>query len=81
MYAWNDKPYRRKRYLKLYGPKKAHIINEDTGRTWCQIENTGMKLTQSRLEAPGDRPVCKNCVNVKNDTEPSLAVLMGERVS
>ncbi len=67
--------------------RKAHIMNPKTERTYCQTENVRRKkpLDGKGPEKPPGRRACKNCLDlaergVADYREPSLAVLMGERL-
>ena len=68
--------------------RRVHIENPETGRAYCQAENcSGGKAFGGRgTEVPAGRRLCGNCVdlagrNKGNYQEPSLAVLMGERLA
>ena len=67
--------------------RRVHILNLETSRTFCQIENGGGKpLDGQGAEIPAGRRLCQNCVVLArqievNYREPSLAVLMGERLA
>ena len=58
-----------------------------TGRTFCQVENCGGKPFDGRgAEIPAGRRLCGNCIDLAGREridyqEPSLAVLMGERLA
>ena len=77
--------------LYLWRPNKrgqrVHILDFETGRTFCQVENCGGKSFDGRgAETPPARRLCGNCVDLtgRNNTnyqEPSLAVLLGERLA
>ena len=67
--------------------RKTHILNPATGKTWCQLENMQRKraLDSEGTALPPSRQTCKNCRDlaergVADYREPSLAVLMGERL-
>ncbi len=66
---------------------RVHIENPETARTFCQVENCGGKPFDDRgSEIPSGRRICGNCVDLasrdKTDyREPSLAVLLGERLA
>ena len=66
---------------------RAHIQNPETGRAYCQVENCGGKPFDGKgAEIPAGRRLCGNCVDLtgRNEAdyrEPSLAVLMGERMA
>ena len=78
-----------RRYLWRAGKRghRAHIQNPETGRTFCQVENCGGRPLDGRgAEVPAGRRLCGNCTdlagrNEANYQEPSLAVLMGERLA
>ena len=67
--------------------RRVHIENSETGRTFCQAENCGGKPLDGRgAEIPTGRRLCGNCTdlvgrNEANYQEPSLAVLLGERLA
>lgn len=68
--------------------RKAHIMNPETERTFCQTENVRRKkpLDGKGPEKPPGRRVCNNCLdlierNESNFQEPSLGVLLGERLA
>ena len=66
---------------------RVHILDSETGRTHCQVENCGGKPFDGKgAEIPDGRRLCQNCPdlagrNEANYGEPSLAVLMGERLA
>ena len=66
---------------------RVHIENPETERAYCQVENCGGKPFDGRgTDIPPDRRLCRNCIDLegRNETnyqEPSLAVLMGERLA
>ena len=66
---------------------RVHILDSETGRTFCQVEKCGGKPFDGRgAEVPPGRRLCQNCTdlagrNKVNYREPSLAVLMGERMA
>ena len=58
--------------------KKVHIINPDTDRTWCQIENTGpstaIVLQATRYHEPySGGELCLNCVVLRSRVKKSEA--------
>ncbi len=68
--------------------QRVHIENPETGRSHCQAENcSGGKAFDSRgPRIPDGRRLCQNCADLAgrpeaNYGEPSLAVLMGERLA
>ena len=67
--------------------RRCHILNPKTERTYCQVENCGGKSFDGRgAEIPPGRRLCGNCIdlagrNEANYQEPSLAVLLGERLA
>lgn len=78
IYAWRENQKKR----------PQHILDVD-GRTLCQIENIKRRkkfrpfTRQSETPSP-NLPVCRNCQSIaaQNDArEPSLSVLMGERIA
>ena len=66
---------------------RVHILDSETGRAYCQAENCGGKPFDGKgAEIPAGRRLCGNCTdlagrNEANYGEPSLAVLMGERLA
>ena len=66
---------------------RVHIQNPETGRTFCQVENCGGKPFDGKGPGiPDGRRLCQNCADLvgRNEAdyrEPSLAVLMGERLA
>lgn len=67
--------------------QRIHIENPETKRAYCQVKNCsgGKPLDGRGAEIPAGRRVCGNCIDLvgreKDDyQEPSLAVLMGERM-
>ena len=66
---------------------RVHIRNPETGRTFCQVANNGGKPVDGRgAEIPDGRRLCQNCAGLagreRTDyAEPSLAVLLGERLA
>ena len=66
---------------------RVHILDSETGRTFCQVENCGGKPFDGRgAEIPPGRRLCQNCADLAgrpetNYGEPNLAVLMGERLA
>lgn len=68
--------------------QRVHIRNPETGRAYCQVENCGggKPLDGRGAEIPPGRRLCENCIDLagRNETdyqEPSLAVLLGERLA
>ena len=67
--------------------RRVHILDSETGRTYCQVENCGGKAFDGKgAEVPAGRRLCRNCIDLtrreKADyREPSLAVLLGERIA
>ena len=67
--------------------RRVHILDFETGRTFCQTENGGGKpLDGKGAEVPAGRRVCENCTDLasRNEAdyqEPSLAVFLGERLA
>ena len=67
--------------------QRVHIEDIATGRAYCQMENCGGKPLDGRgAEIPPGRRVCGNCIDLagRNEAkyqEPSLAVLLGERLA
>ena len=62
--------------------KKAHMLHD--GRTLCQAENGYKKRPRyTPIENPEPWQVCKICLGMDGEqyAEPSLSVLMGERVA
>ena len=86
--ATNAEPMGR-RYLWRTSKRghRVHIENPETERAYCQVENCGGKpFDGSDVEIPPGRRLCQNCIdlagrNEANYGEPSLAVLMGERLA
>ena len=66
---------------------RVHILDSETGRTFCQVENCGGKPFDGRgAEIPDGRRVCQNCADLagRNEAdyrEPDIRVLMGERLA
>ena len=66
---------------------RVHIENPETARAYCQVENCGGKAFDGRgPEIPDGRRLCQNCADLaaRNEVdygEPSLAVLLGERLA
>ena len=66
---------------------RVHIENPETGRAWCQVENCGGRPFDGKgVEVPNGRQLCGNCIDLAGQDkadyrEPSLAVLMGERLA
>ena len=66
--------------------RRIHILDSETGRTFCQVENCGGRALDGRgVDIPAGRRVCGNCIDLagRNEAdyqEPSLAVLLGERL-
>ena len=58
LYLWNDLHLKR----KAHNRSKVHVLNEQTGKTYCQIEKTGLDLRTSADEPPKDWHVCVNCL-------------------
>ena len=62
-------------------------MDSETGRTFCQVENCGGKPFDGRGPGiPDGRRLCQNCADLAGRErtdyrEPSLAVLMGERLA
>ena len=68
--------------------RRAHIMNPETERTYCQTENVRRTkpLDGKGPEKPPGRRLCGNCLdlierNESNFQEPSLGVLLGERLA
>ena len=67
--------------------RRVHIENPETERAYCQVENCGGKPFDGRgAGIPLGRRVCRNCTDLAERDEadyrePSLAVLMGERLA
>ena len=68
--------------------RRAHIEDHTTGRTHCQAENCGggKPFDGKGTEVPAGRRICRNCLDLAGRDradyrEPSLAVLMGERIA
>ena len=67
--------------------RRVHILNSETGRTFCQVENCGGKPFDGRgAEIPTGRRLCGNCIDLAGRDatdyrESSLAVLLGERLA
>ena len=66
---------------------RVHILDSETGRTFCQVENCGGKPFDGRgAEIPTGRRLCGNCTDLagRNEAdyrEPDIRVLMGERIA
>ena len=66
---------------------RVHILDSETGRTFCQVEKCGGKPFDGRgAETPPARRLCQNCTDLagRNEAdyrEPDLRVLMGERLA
>lgn len=67
-------------------PKRPQHIIDDSGKSLCQLENIKRRKKfrpftgQSETPSP-DLQVCANCLAISQAREPSLSVLMGERVA
>ena len=68
--------------------QRVHVENPGTGQAYCQAENcSGGKAFDGRgAEIPAGRRLCGNCIDLagRNEVdygEPSLAVLLGERLA
>ncbi len=62
--------------------KKVHIIRD--GRSVCNSENAYKKPPRlTTIENPEQSRICRNCLSLDaaQFDEPSLAVLMGERMA
>ena len=66
--------------------QRIHILDSETGRTFCQVENCGGKPFDGRgAEIPPGRRLCGNCADLagRNEVdyrEPDIRVLLGERL-
>ena len=83
-----ERPDRRYLWRPNKRGQRVHIEDTATGRAYCQAENCsgGKPFDGSGAEVPAGRRLCGNCTDLagRNDTnyrEPSLAVLMGERLA
>lgn len=72
---------------RIFGRKhksKFHIIDPETGKTYCKAENNlQIHFRRDFDKAPTHRPPCSICVQRSAGgrvSEPSLAVLMGEAI-
>ena len=68
--------------------RRVHVMNPRTEQTFCQTENVRRKkpLDGKGPEKPPGRRLCNNCLdlierNGTNFQEPSLGVLLGERLT
>ena len=68
--------------------QRVHIQNPKTGQAYCQAENcsSGKPFDGRGPGIPDGRRLCQNCADLANRSatdyrEPSLAVLMGERIA
>ncbi len=55
IYKFNSKKHR-----------KCHIVNEDTGLTYCKAENGMTDLNETETFVPQQREVCSNCVEARD---------------
>ena len=85
----SDLEHMDRRYLWQAGKhsRRVHIENPETDRTFCQTENgSGKPLDGKGAEIPAGRRLCGNCIDLAGRDEadyrePSLAVLLGERIA
>ena len=85
----SDLEHMDRRYLWQTGKRsrRVHIENPGTDRTFCQTENGSGKTLDGRgIEVPAGRRLCGNCIDLAGRDEadyrePSLAVLLGERLA
>ena len=68
--------------------RRVHVLNPETGRVWCKLENMKRKraFDSEGTALPLGRRVCANCISlegrdVTDYREPSLGVLPGERLA
>lgn len=55
--------------------KSVHILNEETGKTFCKLENStaGRKLTERSSVFPHGRRICSICEGMQSPTKRSKA--------
>ena len=46
--------------------RRCHIVNEETGLTYCKAENGMTDLNETETFIPQQRVVCSNCVEARD---------------